>query len=75
MSTTTEETKQITFEGLTYTVPTWVKWVARDERGEISAFEYNPARECDFWSENEYHIPSRVVVIGWTYWEDSLAEV
>ncbi len=36
------DTKQITFEGQTYTVPVWVKWVARNYDGEKNGFDHKP---------------------------------
>jgi hypothetical protein len=44
-----EETKQITFEGQTYTVPTWVKYVARDEDGYVGGYENKPL--INAWNE------------------------
>lgn len=38
------ETKKITFEGRSYTVPVWVEWVARDNEGFIYAYD---VRRCD----------------------------
>ncbi len=70
-----EETKQITFEGRTYTVPTWVKWVARDEDGEVVGYEDKPTRYRVDW-----HFPigatGRSIPLGWNaHWENSLTEV
>lgn len=76
-NTTKEETKQITFEGRTYTVPTWVRWVTRDEDGEVRGYEDKPTKD-----ETQWYAPilgggviGRSISLGWSYWEKSLAEV
>ena len=38
----TEQTKQITFEGQTYTVPVWVNWFTVDLDGELCGYNANP---------------------------------
>lgn len=36
------ETKTITFEGRSYTVPVWVGWVARDQDDSVFGFDSAP---------------------------------
>ena len=75
---TKEETKKVTFEGRTYTVPTWVRWVARDEDGEVCGYEDRPTKDKTQW-----YAPIRgggtivrSIPLGWNnHWRDSLAEV
>jgi hypothetical protein len=76
MNTTTEETKQITFEGLPYTVPTWVKWVARDEDGEIIGYETRPINDRLQWYSSQGQSVGRNIQLGWRcQWQESLTEV
>ena len=68
------DTKQITFEGLTYAVPTWVEWVARDEGGAIYGYDYEPYPLTDEWD-----CPLRAEVCRIDTpedtWKDSLVKV
>lgn len=36
------DTKTITYEGRSYTVPVWVEWVTKDEYGAIYGHETKP---------------------------------
>lgn len=68
-------TKEIVFEGVTYTVPVWVKFVARDHNKAIWGYENKPRKDFEenCWGGNgkgkatrmENKIPN---------WEDSLQE-
>lgn len=68
-----EETKEITFEGKTYTVPTWVRWVARDMDGSVYGSDEKPfifgtcwdCLGCRFFKISE----------GDKSWKESLTEV
>ncbi len=75
MSTATEETKQITFEGVTYTVPTWVKWVAKDSNLEIWGYNNLPRLEKGEWVVDMFVSKVCLVHGGCDDWEDSLTEV
>ena len=46
-SDTEKETKQITFEGQTYTVTTWVGWAARGDDGGLYAYSCDPTNLQD----------------------------
>lgn len=70
----TEQTKQITFEGQTYTVPVWVKWVARDESGYVFGFDKKP-RRYSINNRWEVSIKNKAVRIDYYDWRQSLAEV
>lgn len=65
------DTKTITFEGRSYTVPVWVEWVARDEDGSIYAFETEPSIYAGVFNN------AKSVFIGTHYsgWADSLTKV
>lgn len=65
------DTKTITFEGRSYTVPIWVEWVARDEDCNIYGYESEPRQVSDGFSSG-----SRYVFIEDAYdWRDSLTKV
>lgn len=69
----TEQTKQITFEGNTYTVPVWVKWVARDESGQICGYDLAPER---FWDGFMHPSGGKwISIYNPSDWRDSLTEV
>lgn len=71
-----EETKEITFEGKTYTVPTWVKWVARDEDGSAFVYKCKPYMSESGWYGYDDHGDSCLRIVEEdTSWEDSLTEV
>jgi hypothetical protein len=76
-NTTKEETKQITFEGRTYTVPTWVRWVARDEDNEVRGYEDKPTKNRVQWyAPIRGDVIGRNIPLGWSnHWEDSLVKV
>jgi hypothetical protein len=75
MNTTTEETKQIIFEGLTYTVPTWVKWVAKDEDLTVWGYKGKPHCRSQEWSPEEPEDEAHLVTTLDDSWDDSLTEV
>ena len=68
-------TKQITFEGQTYTVPTWVEWVARDEDNEVWGYEDEPQRHRVGWSSISYVRDAYPMKAFTKRWEDSLVGV
>ena len=66
--------KTITFEGNEYEVEDWVKYVARDEDGDICAFENKPFMYRNYWSTDNV---GKVHRMGAELddWENSLIEV
>jgi hypothetical protein len=71
-----DTTKKIIFEGQTYEVPVWVRWVARDADGEITGYETQPIERSVQWYVPHSQSSGRNFCIGWaTDWEDSLTEV
>ena len=69
-------TKKITFEGQTYEVPVWVKWVARDDDGQITGYETKPIHNRLQWYIPQRQSTGRNFCLGWSYnWRDSLIEV
>ena len=81
MSNNTEEliAKKITFEGQTYTVPTWVGWVARDADGEVYGYRHEPTiPEGDSsWSSRSNYYEDNFIKIaeGQNNCEDSLRKI
>lgn len=51
--------KAVVFEGVTYRVPEWVNWMARDQDGEICGYEIEPNIRFDYFAVNG----ERMVVI------------
>ena len=46
------DTKTITFEGRSYTVPVWVEWVARDMDDCIYGYEFKPLQTEHYFTSN-----------------------
>lgn len=44
-----EQMKAVVFEGVTYRVPVWVNWMARDQDSEINGYEYEPDKMEEFF--------------------------
>jgi hypothetical protein len=68
-----EETKEITFEGKAYTVPTWVRWVSRDENGEVWGSDNIFYASRSYWINTSGKL-SKISEAD-TSWKDSLTEV
>ena len=69
------DTKTITFEGRSYTVPFWVEWVARDENGIPCGYDTKP-RRCNARSQWKNSDKNRGIYIYPRYdWRDSLTKV
>lgn len=68
-------TKEVVFEGITYTVPVWVKFVARDHSKAIWGYENKPRKdfEDNCWGGNGRGRATRME-IKIPNWEDSLQE-
>lgn len=66
------ETKQIIFEGRTYEVPSWVKWVARDKDLCVLGFATKPYIEDDDFQTEDARL---FVIIDAPDWRDSLTKV
>lgn len=64
------DTKQIIFEGRSYTVPVWVEWVARDEDGSIYGYDLEP-NICH--KESYFFTHGRRLYLN--NWRDSLTKV
>lgn len=71
------ETKQITFEGRSYTVPVWVEWVAREPNGSVYAYENKAEvhrKVGMFWCANGGKI-AQIFPTANGDWQDSLTKV
>lgn len=68
------DTKTITFEGRSYTVPVWVEWVARDEGGTKCGYEKEPIERKDMFvvDSGRYFILRDIDAPDW---RDSLTKV
>ena len=68
-----EKAKEIIFEGATYKVPVWVKFVAKDEDGQVYAYENKPAPLLDAWGITKGK--AFYVSGGNDDWDESLTKV
>lgn len=63
--------KKINFEGKTYEVPDWVKWVAREHDYALYGFEFEPVSN-GMWFDS---IGEKICICDDNYWESSAVRV